>query len=215
MLLRYAGAVAQVNTGIRRVLNNPRVYSAFARAVGTRRAFDEFVNNYVRPSPGLRVLDVGCGPGRFVTELPGVDYTGIDLSAEYIEAARRDYGHLGRYLVGTAEHIPADDLGTFDVVVAMALLHHLDEHEIRGLLDTTRRLLNPGGRFVCFEATFTPDMSKASRWVVSKDRGQSVLAPEGYAAIARDYFKDVRVAVHHDLLRIPYSHAIMEASDPR
>jgi SAM-dependent methyltransferase len=207
--------MAQVTTGIRRVLSNPRVYSAFNRAVGSRRAIDLFVTQFVRPSAGLRVLDVGCGPGAFVTELPGVDYTGIDLSADYIEAARNDFGHLGRYLVGTAESIPADDLGTFDVVIAKALLHHLDEHEIRGLLDTTRRLLNPGGRFVCFEATFTPDMPRTSRWVVSKDRGQSVLAPEGYAAIARDYFNEVRVDVHHDLLRIPYSHAILEASDPR
>ncbi len=197
------------------MLENPQVYKAFSKVVGTRRAIDEFVNNFVRPAPGMRVLDVGCGPGHFVTELPGVDYLGIDLSTEYIEAARRDFGHLGRFLVGTAESIPAEELGTFDVVIARALLHHLDEHEIRGLLDTTRRLLNPGGHFVCFEATFTPDMSRASRWVVSKDRGQSVLAPEGYAVIARDYFNDVRVAVHHDLLRIPYSHAIMEASDPR
>jgi len=163
----------------------------------------------------MRILDVGCGPGHFITELPQVDYVGIDLSPEYIEAAREDFGHLGRYLVGTAESIPAEELGTFDVVVARALLHHLDEHEIRGLLDATRRLLNPGGRFVCFEATFTPDMSRSSRWVVSKDRGQSVLPPEGYEAIARDYFDDVRVAVHHDLMRIPYSHAIMEASSPR
>lgn len=207
--------MAQVTTGIRRVLSNPRVYNAFNRAVGTRRSLDLFVEEYVRPEPGMRVLDVGCGPGQFVTELPGVDYTGIELSPEYVAAARANFGHLGRYLVGTADSIPADELGTFDVVVAKALLHHLDEPEIRRLLDTTRRLLNPGGRFVCFEATFTPDMSRASRWVVSRDRGQSVLAPEGYAAIARDYFNDVRVAVHHDLLRIPYSHAIMEASDPR
>src|SRR5262245_24814473 len=134
--------MAQVNTGIRRVLSNPRVYSAFARAVGTRRAFDEFINHYVRPSPGIRVLDVGCGPGQFVTELPGVEYIGIDLSPEYIRAAQQDFGQLGRFLVGTAESIPAEELGTFDVVIAKALLHHLDEHEIRGLLDTTRRLLN-------------------------------------------------------------------------
>lgn len=207
--------MAQVTTGIRRVLNSPRVYNAFNRVVGTRRSLDVFVEEFVRPEPGMRVLDVGCGPGQFVTELPEVDYTGIELSPEYVAAARSNFGHLGRYLVGTADSIPADELGTFDVVVAKALLHHLDEPEIRRLLDTTRRLLNPGGRFVCFEATFTPDMSRASRWVVSRDRGQSVLAPEGYAAIARDYFNDVRVAVHHDLLRIPYSHAIMEASDPR
>lgn len=206
--------MAQVTTGIRSVLSNPQVYDAFQRMVGSQRARDEFVGRYIRPEPGLRVLDVGCGPGRLSTWLEGVDYTGIDLSEAYIEAARRDYGDRGRFLVGKADEIPADELGTFDVVVAKGLLHHIDEHEILLLLDTSRRLLRPGGRFVSLDATFTDDMPRAARWVVSRDRGQSVLTPDGYRALAERYFAEVRVGVHHDLLNIPYSHALLECSSP-
>ncbi len=207
-------AMAQVTTGIRSVLNNPRVYDTFQRLVGSDRARDEFIGGYIRPEPGLRVLDVGCGPGRLVSQIPDVDYTGIDLSESYIESARETYGAQGRFLVGKADEIPADELGTFDVVVAKGLLHHIDEHEILDLFSTTRRILNPGGRLVTLDATFTDDMPRAARWVVSRDRGQSVLTPEGYEALAKRYYGSVRVGVHHDLLNIPYSHALMELSDP-
>lgn len=206
--------MAQVTTGIRSVLSNPRVYDTFQRMVGSQRARDEFVGKYIRPEPGLRVLDVGCGPGRLATWLPGVDYTGIDLSEAYIASAKEEYGHLGRFFVGKADDIDAVELGTFDVVIAKGLLHHIDEHEILELFDTSRRLLNPGGRLVSLDATFTPDMSRSARWVVSRDRGQSVLTPDGYRALAERYFGNVRVGVHHDLLNIPYSHALMECSAP-
>ena len=208
-------SMAQVTTGLRSVLSNPRVYDTFQRVVGSQRARDEFVGSYIRPEPGLQVLDVGCGPGRLATWIPQVDYTGIDLSEAYIDSAKQTYGHLGRFFVGKADDIPADDLGTFDVVIAKGLLHHLDEPEILELFDSTRGLLNPGGRLVTLDATFTPDMSRAARWVVSRDRGQSVLTPDGYRDLAERYFAKVRIGVHHNLLNIPYSHALMELSAPR
>jgi len=207
-------AMAQITTGVRSILSNPRVYDGFQRAVGSHRERDEFVNSYIRPEPGLRVLDVGCGPGRMTTWLPQVDYTGIDLSESYIEAARETYGDRGRFFVGKADEIPADELGTFDVVIAKGLLHHIDEHEILELFSTTRRLLNPGGRLVTLDGTFTDDMPKLSRWVVSKDRGQSVLTPDQYRALAERYYGSVRIGVYHKLLNIPYSHALMELSEP-
>ena len=42
--------------------------------------------------PGERVLDVGCGPGRHAHELArrGIVVHGIDISAPFVELARRD-----------------------------------------------------------------------------------------------------------------------------
>jgi hypothetical protein len=53
-------------------------------------------------------------------------------------------------------------------------------------------------------------VSKASRWVVSRDRGQSILSPEGYETLARRAFSSVQ----HDLLRIPYTHVFVDCADP-
>ncbi len=49
---------------------------------------------HLRPAPGARALDLGCGAGRHSRQLAarGLDVTGLDLSAESIAQARRSEG---------------------------------------------------------------------------------------------------------------------------
>lgn len=207
--------MAQTTKGLRSVLSIPAVYEAFQQAVGSPRVRRELVEKYVKPRPGLRVLDVGCGPGNLIEHLPGVAYTGTDLSAAYIAAARRRFGDRGRYYVGRVDDLDPDEIGEFDVIIAKSLLHHIDEDEALHLFDVASNTLAEGGRLVTLDAAYTKDMSRAARFVVSRDRGQSILTPEGYQALARRAFDDVQIAVHHDLLRIPYTHVFMSCSTPR
>lgn len=207
--------MAQTTRGVRSVLSVPLVYETFQRVVGSHRVRNELVDTYVRPRAGLRVLDIGCGPGDLISYLPGVAYTGIDLSPAYIDSARRRFGDRGRYFVGRAEDLDPDELGEFDVVIAKSLLHHIDEDEALHLFSVASRTLAEGGRLVTLDAAYTPDMSPAARFVVSRDRGQSILTPEQYETLAGRAFADVRVAVHHDLLRIPYTHVFLSCGQAR
>jgi SAM-dependent methyltransferase len=174
----------------------------------------ELVQTYVRPRPGLRVLDLGCGPGDLIEHLPGVSYTGTDLSAAYIDSARRRFGDRGRYFVGGVEDLDAIELGEFDVVVAKSLLHHIDRAAALHLFDLASGVLAEDGRLVTLDAAYTSEMSRASRFIVGRDRGQSILTPDGYEALARMAFADVAASVHHDLLRIPYTHVFLCCSRP-
>jgi len=190
------------------------VYETFQRVVGSARVRRELVDTYVRPRAGLRVLDIGCGPGDLISYLPGVVYTGVDLSPAYIDSARKRFGDRARYFVGRVEDLDSDDLGEFDVVVAKSLLHHIDEDEALHLFSVASATLGDGGRLVTLDAAYTPDMSRAARLVVSRDRGQSIRTPQQYEALARRAFADVRIAVHHDLLRIPYTHVFLSCGRP-
>lgn len=206
--------MAQTTKGVRSVLSIPVVYESFQKAVGSSRVRRQLVETYINPRPGLRVLDVGCGPGDLIKYLPGVDYAGTDLSTAYIESARRRFGDRGRYFAGRVSDLDPAELGQFDVVIAKSVLHHIDEDEALHLFDSASRVLAEGGRLVTLDAAYTPDMSRASRFVVSRDRGQSILTPAGYEALARRAFAEVDVAVHHDLLRIPYTHVFMSCGQP-
>lgn len=208
--------MAQVTGGIRSVLSNPVVYRSFQWLVGSPKRRQEWVDRFIQPRPGLRVLDLGCGPGNLVELLPpDVEYTGSDLSEAYIEEARRRHGDRGRFFAGSIESIDSAELGEFDVVVAKAVLHHIDEDEALHLFEVASDVLAPGGRLVTLDCAFTPDQSRAARFVVSRDRGQSILTPEGYRELASRAFEDVRVSVRHDMLRIPYTHVHMLCQGPR
>jgi SAM-dependent methyltransferase len=204
--------VSEVTTGIRSILAHPLVYELWSRAVGGVRCRRILVNDYVHPRDGDRILDLGCGPGGVVDYLPpAVEYVGIDLNPGYIASAQARFGNGRReFRVGDASGLDSD-LDGFDIVMVFALLHHLDDAAARSLLRRAAGALVPGGRIVAVDAALTEDQSAASRAVVARDRGQNVRTREQYVALAGESFTDVIAITRDDLLRIPYTHCILEA----
>lgn len=97
---------------------------------------------------GLRILDLGCGQGRFAARLreAGAFVVGLDRSAAMLGRAR-DRTAL---LLGTARRLPFAD-GAFDAVVAIEVIEHLDPAAVDELLDEARRVLRPGGRLLILD----------------------------------------------------------------
>jgi hypothetical protein len=50
-----------------------------------------------------------------------------------------------------------------------------------------------------------------ARWLIGRDRGAHVRGADAYAELARASFGSVRVSTRDDLLRVPYTHAVLEA----
>ena len=90
-----------------------------------------------------RVLDFGCARGAYTAAFaPNVkEIRGIDISPKMIELARAS-NHGLRFDVGGIEDVQ----DTFDVVLALNVLHLVDDLE-RTLLRIDE-ILKPGGRFV-------------------------------------------------------------------
>ena len=97
---------------------------------------------------GRRVLDVGCGEGRFCRLLAalGADVTGIDLTEPLIEQARASACSDGTYLIGNAEDLASIDNESFDLVVSYIVL--VDVQDYRRSVRAAFRVLRPGGRFI-------------------------------------------------------------------
>lgn len=114
----------------------------------------DFVEHRTHPWPGWsrvlatppgRVLDVGCGHGRFKEALGGREtgYLGIDRSEALLQVARNRHGDCFRRLDVLVDPLPPPD---FDLVVAFGLLHHIPGRARR--LQLLRRLLPLGSRLV-------------------------------------------------------------------
>jgi ubiquinone/menaquinone biosynthesis C-methylase UbiE len=104
-------------------------------------------NDYLKPKE--KILDVGCGNGRFYELLKdkGIEYFGVDISEKLIEIAKSKYNGVD-FRVGDALKLPfADDF--FDKVYAIALLHHIPSKEFRlKVLRETKRVLKNKGLLI-------------------------------------------------------------------
>jgi ubiquinone/menaquinone biosynthesis C-methylase UbiE len=105
----------------------------------------------------LRLIDVGCGTGRFLDFVkqvwPRLPVLGLDLSHAYIRHAR---GHLKRWsnvnlIVANAEEIPAQD-NSCDAVTSVFMLHELPPEVRRTVIGEAARVLKPGGRLILVDS---------------------------------------------------------------
>jgi ubiquinone/menaquinone biosynthesis C-methylase UbiE len=115
-----------------------------------------------------RVLDVGCGNGRFLTQMldayPRLNTVGLDLSPPYVDAAkaRLKRWRQAEVVVGGAEAMPFPD-AHFDAVTCVYLFHELPPRVRRDVAREVARVLKPGGVFVfadSLQAGDTPDLDR-------------------------------------------------------
>ena len=98
---------------------------------------------------GLRVLDLGCGKGRFAS-LPtrgGAWVVGLDVSLAMLTAAESK--GIARVL-GSARRLPFESR-SFDAVTAVEVFEHLHHRVIDAALAEARRVLRPGGVLVIID----------------------------------------------------------------
>jgi SAM-dependent methyltransferase len=117
-----------------------------------QRQVDQLVR-FAELSKGERVLDVGCGMGRYTFDLAGrgLEVEGLDLSEELLRRFRSfDDGRYEIRLHCADILAPPTELeGRFDAVVGFFTLHHL--HDLPSSFRAMGRLLRPGGRIVFLE----------------------------------------------------------------
>lgn len=201
--------MAQVTTGTRAALDRPLVYTLFQNLLGAERVRRNLADKYVCPAPGDKVLDIGCGPGDMLPVLPNVDYVGVDLSGDYIAAARRTFGERGEFCVGDVQDLSWLADRKFDIVLGVGLLHHLDDAGAGKLLQLAASVLGPEGRLVTLDPCFVDGQPRVTRWLISRDRGQNIRTADEYLALAQPAFGRIEHHVHNDLSRLPYSRCVL------
>jgi SAM-dependent methyltransferase len=132
---------------------------------------------------GMDILDVGCSTGTCAATVVSMDrnrYVGIDVVPEYVERAARRCP-AGKFLTMDARRLDFPD-ASFDVVLFVAVLHHMEDGLIHDCLRDTRRVLRPDGVVLCAEPVFTRG-KPLSTLLLTFDRGGYIRTEAGYRAL--------------------------------
>jgi SAM-dependent methyltransferase len=101
-----------------------------------------------------RILDFGAGIGNSVPyvgkHLPGSRLTCVDISTRSLAVARERFPGAAEYIAFDGTTLPFAD-GTFDIVFAACVFHHIPDSEHVRLFGEIRRVLRAGGIVVIFE----------------------------------------------------------------
>ncbi len=110
----------------------------------------------IKPMPSDRLLDVGCGTGRFAVSMAPLvsNVIGIDLTAEMLRQAKQlqvdaNIDNITWYQDDVA-NLPFDD-GEFTIVTSRAMLHHVIEPS--RVIAEMHRVCAAGGRIMVMDLT--------------------------------------------------------------
>jgi ubiquinone/menaquinone biosynthesis C-methylase UbiE len=116
--------------------------------------------------PGMRVLDIGCGVGRWSGDIlaAGADYVGVDYTQSFLDIAAEaqpptshctwvcsDFQHVGMALKEREIPVP------FDRILINAVFMYINDEDIPKCLSETDRLLARGGRLYLRESVSHTD----------------------------------------------------------
>lgn len=201
--------------GVYALLRHPGVYDALQTLIRPAASYRQFVERHVRPAPGMRVLDVGCGTGAILAYLPDVDYLGIDVNAHYVQCAKRRFGERGTFLIsdGAEPLVAADE--SIDLVLALGVLHHLTDATAANIIREAARVLVPGGRFVTHDPVRADTGTFAARLFVRLDRGKHTRTAAHLLALLAGEFDKTESFLTDESLRIPFQEVILESVKQR
>lgn len=196
---------------IKKILSVPQIYTLWQKIIGDYKLRKIYCKDYIKAKTGDRILDIGCGPGNMIDYLPqNIDYVGFDDSQLYIENAKKRYPQGNYSFFCQRINFAKDFDEKFDLIMANAVLHHIDDEEVKKLISFASTNLKPGGRFITHDGCFTENQSAIKKWLLKNDRGKFARTKENYFMLFSKYFNEIKVTIREDLYNIPYTIIIFE-----
>jgi len=192
------------------VLDIPLGYLASQWLVGGMRARRRCMRDHVHFDKGMRVLDVGCGPGYVAELFAGSEYVGLDTDRKYIDHARHRYGKYGEFHCTPLTDDFLKERNAFDYVLMNGVLHHLSDQESSEVLRLCHKALKIGGYMVTLDGFYADGADAVTRFLLDHDRGKFIRTKHQYLALARSVFSCINTYEHRDYFHVSYNVLVME-----
>lgn len=190
--------VDEDKSGIKRFISFGWIYELVQFVAGANIYRTKMVSEYIKPFEGCKILDIGCGTGEYVKFIDKFcrkyEYYGFDSEANYIERGKaifkdRPEIHL-RHQMLTEETI--NEIGQFDIVIAIGVMHHMNDEVVLSLLKTAKAALKEGGRLVTYDPGRFEDEKFMETFFANHDRGRNIRPQSGYAMLISKVFSNFK-----------------------
>src|SRR5690348_10082231 len=103
--------------GFWQLFRHPWLFDAMQTFSGARHMLQVLLDDHIRPTRGMSILDLGCGTARIAREFQEIEYVGVDNNESYIEYGRRKLTTGARLIAGDFSLASEIASSAFDVVL--------------------------------------------------------------------------------------------------
>jgi cyclopropane fatty-acyl-phospholipid synthase-like methyltransferase len=193
------------------LLKFPICYSFLQVAVGAEGFRNRYLKNALAENTeASQLLDLGCGPGaNRKTSGEGYNYTGIDLSEEYVSKASRKFKSDTQSRFIRADLVQNNDWPSLcntnenTIAMAFALWHHLSDEQVDNVLKKLARSLNDESIILSMDPIVTSDSSKFAVWLANNDRGPYLRSQKDFERIYSRNGFSTEIEIFRNQMRIP------------
>lgn len=198
------------------ILSVPFGYQLFQRVCGAEKMRKIFTREYIRPHPGSSILDIGCGTADIRPYLGNsISYIGIDLSESYIEHNRSKYsGTPSTTFVCKNLNDYVRDAPSYDIILLMGVLHHIDDQMVCELLSMLPQLLRSNGRVITMDGCYTDNLTSFERMLLRNDRGKFVRSLPEWDALFSKCLPGAAFEIRKDLYYLPFNVILFQYQRP-
>ena len=105
-----------------------------------------------------------------------------------------------------------NNLKNFDIILAVGVLHHLDEDSAQSLFKIAQKAMKPKGRLYTRDNCYKESMSRLVRFIVSIDQGNHIRYGNEYLNLGKTIFETAKI--HYvNMFKFPHSQCIIEFSN--
>jgi ubiquinone/menaquinone biosynthesis C-methylase UbiE len=191
-----------------------KLYDNLTRTKAIQCQYREIASDLASRIDRGRILDVGTGPGRLLSELrqmnPAFELYGLDISASMVDLARRQLSGLGIDMrLGEIQHTGYDD-DFFDLVTCTGSFYLWDNP--RECLEEVFRILKPHQSAFLFESYRDCDRAEVRKALKANLQGESLvrraIAPHLFSRQLGMAYRTAEVAAIIQETRFARSYAI-------
>ncbi len=165
------------------VSSYPQVWSLLRWLVefGFRGEAQVIADNMATLNSDAVILDVGCGTGQLSRHFKRYRYLGVDIDRRFAQTAM-NWHHMA-YAVMDARFLGIRT-NSVDLVLISGLLHHMDDRDVRRVLQEIGRVLRTNGISIIMEDKPVSPFRDPAAWLIHRwDAGSHYRTAQEYRAL--------------------------------